>query len=332
MTIRPLAALAVAVTLAAPMAAAVEPATRCEADKNKVAGQYLACRHKTLAAAIKRGMVPDFARCAATFDRKWATVEARAGAACPTTGDGAAMRAMFDQTTTATAALLAGPGGDGLLFAGRRWRVKQSAVPVGPGPNRFSGRPEDVRVDADGLHLTITWRDGAWWSTEIVLDENLGYGTYVFHTDSRVDLLDANVIFGLFTWDDLAPPHYREIDFEFARWGNPDDPTNAQYVVQPWDGTGNLVRFRVDLDDADRKLTPVLVWSPGEVAMATYRGHLLPGGLEAHAPVFAWTNSGPNVPEPGLENVRLNLWLRWGLPPLDGQPEEVVVTNFLFRR
>jgi hypothetical protein len=322
--------LVAALALPASMARAVEPAVRCEAEKNRIAGQYLSCRHKAVAAALKRAANPDFSRCETTFARKWTAIEARTGAACPTIGDAAAMRAMFDQMTTASANLLAGPGGPGLLFAGRRWLVKQSTTPVGPGPNRFSGRPEDVRVDADGLHLTVSFRDGAWWSTEVILDENLGYGTYVFHTDSRVDLLDANIILGLFTWDDLAPPYYREIDFEFARWGNPDDPTNAQYVVQPWDGPGNLVRFRVDLAEQDRKLTSVLGWSPGQVAMATYHGHLLPEALASHAPIASWTNTGPNVPQPGLENVRMNLWLRWGLPPLDGQGTEVVITNFLF--
>lgn len=322
--------LLAALSLPAPLAAAVEPAIRCEAEKHRIAGQYLSCRHRTIAAALKRGDDPDFSRCGMKFERKWAAIEARAGAVCPTIGDAVAMREMFDQVTAASARLLAGPGGPGLLFAGRRWLVKQSATPVGPGPNRFSDRPEDVWIDADGLHLTVSLRNDVWWSTEVILDENLGYGTYVFHTDSRVDQLDANIVLGLFTWDDVAPPHYREIDFEFARWGNPDDPTNAQFVVQPWDGPGNLVRFRVDLTERDRALTSVLVWSPGQVKMSAYRGHLLPADLASHAPIFSWTNAGPNVPVPGLENVRMNLWLRWGFPPLDGQGEEVVITNFLF--
>lgn len=311
-------------------ALALSAAEQCQANKNKLAGQYIACRHKVVATALRRQDEPDFSRCVSMFERKWPAIEAGAGAACPTIGDMAAMRAMFDQLTTATASLLAGPDGDGLLFAGHRWSVKQSDVPVGPGPNRFSDRPEDVWVDDLGLHLTLRQRNGFWWSTEVILDDNLGYGTYVFHTNSRVDILDANVVLGLFTWDDAAPPHYREIDFEFARWGNAADPTNAQYVVQPYDAPDNLVRFRVDLSDDDRKLTHVLQWSPGLVELSTYHGHHLPGALPVFERIFAWSNDGPNVPVPGLENVRMNLWLMWGYPPSNGLPEEVVISNFLF--
>jgi hypothetical protein len=44
----------------------------------------------------------------------------------------------------------------------------------------------------------------------------------VFTIDSRVDLLDRNIVLGLFTWDTYAPQYnYREIDFEFSRWQNP---------------------------------------------------------------------------------------------------------------
>jgi hypothetical protein len=323
-------ALVVTVSLSDRAVNALDPAARCEADKNKIAGRYLACRHKAIATAIRSGGTADFSRCGSMYARKWQAAEARGGAACPTVGDQATMKALFDQSTTATAGFLEGPNGSGLLFAGYRWIVKQSDFPVGPGPNRFSNRPEDIWVDANGLHLTISQQGGVWWSTEVILDANLGYGTYVFHTDSRIDTLDANAVLGLFTWDDLAPPYYREIDFEFTRWGNPADFDNAQYVVQPFGTPGNLVRFRIDLSDQDTKVTHVLVWSPGQVEMSTYHGHHLPGALPPSQRIASWTNNGPQVPAPGAENVRMNLWLVNGSPPLNGQPEDVSITNFLF--
>ena len=324
-------ALLAAIALLTPAAShAIDAATRCEADKHRAVGRYLACRHNAIGKAIKRDRSPDFSRCLSTFERKMAAVERRRGAACPTVGDASSLAAMLAQVTGATAGLLEGPPGPGLLFAGYRWVVKQPDTPVGPGPNRFSDRPGDVWVDKDGLHLSISFHDGSWWSTEVILDENLGYGTYVFHTESRIDVLDANIVLGMFTWDDAAPPNYREIDFEYARWGNPSEPTNAQYVVQPYGTAGNLERFRVDLTPGDQKLTHVLVWSAGQVEMATYRGHHLADALPAFERIHAWINDGPDVPVPGAENVRMNLWLNFGSPPLDGLPEEVVVTNFLF--
>ena len=48
--------------------------------------------------------------------------------------------------------------GGGISFAGHSWSVKGSTEPIGPGPNLFSTRGENVWVDAAGqLHLrTLT--------------------------------------------------------------------------------------------------------------------------------------------------------------------------------
>ncbi|HEX2756758.1 MAG TPA: hypothetical protein VHM48_14910 [Candidatus Limnocylindrales bacterium] len=44
----------------------------------------------------------------------------------------------------------------------------------------------------------------------------------------------------------------------------------------------------------------------------------------------SWTYTGPDVPQPGGENARMNLWLFRGQPPSDGQGIEIVVTDFTF--
>ena len=73
-----------------------------------------------------------------------------------------------------------------LDFAGRRWGVKEAPLPVGPGGNYFSSSPSDVFVDAQGrLHLTVRFRDGVWWSSEVVLLEELQWGDYWFVTEKR---------------------------------------------------------------------------------------------------------------------------------------------------
>ena len=131
-----------------------------------------------------------------------------------------------------------------LEFAGRTWGVKDANVEVGPGGNRFSSDPSDVFVDAEGkLHLTIKKLGAHWWSTEVVLLDPLGYGTYAFQTESSQHDLDPNVTFGAFTWDSFGDDEtgadaHREIDFEDGRWGNPNDPMNAQMVIQPGTSQG----------------------------------------------------------------------------------------------
>jgi hypothetical protein len=115
-----------------------------------------------------------------------------------------------------------GPGPRFLSFAGRNWKVKMSDFPVGPGPNYFSDDAHDVWVDDKGLHLTISNHDGRWNCTEVILQESLGYGTYVFQLRGRVDLMDPNMVVGFFTWDNEVPElEYRELTIEFTRGGDP---------------------------------------------------------------------------------------------------------------
>ena len=70
---------------------------------------------------------------------------------------------------------------------------------------------------------------------QVILDHSLGYGTYLFSTVGPGEFLDPEVTFGLFLWDDNggAGIGYREVDFEYSRWGNAGDPTAAQFVLEP---------------------------------------------------------------------------------------------------
>ncbi|MEM8681035.1 MAG: hypothetical protein AAGF97_16950, partial [Planctomycetota bacterium] len=86
--------------------------------------------------------------------------------------------------------------GTQLDFGGRLWGAKGGPYFAGPGNNRFADDANSVWVDQDGLHLTVKNVGGQWRSTEVVLEETLGYGTYMFKTTSRQDILDANVTFG----------------------------------------------------------------------------------------------------------------------------------------
>jgi hypothetical protein len=202
-------------------------------------------------------------------------------------------------------------------FAGYTWQVKSSADVVGPGPNRFSDSAANVWVDSLGrLHLKLTRSKGRWYCAEVVNSQSLGRGRYTFELDSRVDALDPNAVLGLFTWSDDPAYANREMDIEFSRWGNAADPTNGQYVVQPYDGSGNLERIT---QRAEPSSTLSFDWQPDAVTFAA----------SAAAP-SAWTYSGANVPQPGSEHVRMNLWLYRGTPPANGKTVEVVVKRFSF--
>jgi hypothetical protein len=220
-----------------------------------------------------------------------------------------------------TLALAAGKPGypDKVVWNGVTWQVKTSRSAVGPGPNLFD--KANVWVDTSGnLHLRIARNTaGAWSCAEIIGPTTFGYGTYAFSVASPVSGLDPNVVLGLFTWSDKAPYAHREIDIEFARWGNAADPTNAQYVVQPYDKPGHLVRFT---QPAAPSSLHRFTWRSAQVSWDSYDAN---GGL-----ISSYTYSGADVPKSGDERVHLNLWLFNGAAPVNGLPVEVVLSSFAF--
>lgn len=210
--------------------------------------------------------------------------------------------------------------GTKISFSGRSWTVKSSTGLVGPGPNVFSSSPENVWVDSAGqLHMRITYRNGQWLSAEVILDQSLGYGTYDFSIASAVGSLDPNVVLGLFTWNDNPAYNHREIDVEFARWGNPANSTNAQYVVQPHTRTGNIKRF-----------TQPALTAPSSHSFAWMPKSVLFSSSTANSSIASWKYTGSSIPKPGGENARINLWLDGGRAPQNGAEVEVVLSKFNF--
>lgn len=227
-----------------------------------------------------------------------------------------------------------------ISFAGRTWAVKDAPSPVGPGSNTFSDQPSDVWVDEAGLHLTIHYRDNRWWSSEVVLLDSLGYGTYTFQTESGTANLDVNATLGLFTWDAYGDDeasggsHNREIDIEDSRWGAPSDP-NSQYVVQPWNVAGNRQRFNLPTSPSFPTLTRSFTWKPSSVHFLTLGGAESPHNYPPSSVIQDWTYlhqaTGPHyVPRRGRERIHLNLWLNGQSAPSNGQPVEVVISSFSF--
>jgi hypothetical protein len=232
-------------------------------------------------------------------------------------------------------------------FAGRTWSVRDSPLPSGPEANRFSSLDPDVWVDSAGLHLTLKLRDGQWWGSEVtLLGPHLGYGTYSYQINSRTDILDVNVVFGGgFTWDDYgdeeAPDgsHNREIDIgEDSRWGQPGIP-NTQNVKHPYKfGPANEHRFYLPDLSGDARLTRILIWKPESLRFITVRGHYsamdFPASAVAHEYTYTHDPAAARyVTVPGRERIHFNLWLNnLAKPPgpTNGQPVEVVITNFGF--
>ena len=212
-------------------------------------------------------------------------------------------------------------------FAGYNWWVKSSTSVVGPGPNYFSDSTNNVWLDASNrLHLRLTNRSNQWQCAEVVTRRSFGHGQYRFQLDSRVDNLDPNIVLGMFTWSDDPAYDHREIDVECSRWGWSGDPTDAQFVVQPYDLANHLVRYTVPTNAASS--AHAWSWETNRVTFQAQRGTF---GLQPAASniISAWTYTN-TVPPAGDENVRINLWLSQGSTPTDASEEEVILRSFRF--
>ena len=216
-----------------------------------------------------------------------------------------------------------------ISFSGYDWWVKSSPGLVGPGPNYFSDRTNNVWVDAQGrLHLRITNRSNLWQCAEVVTKRTFGYGSYRFELDSPVNDINPSVVLGLFTWSDDPAYTHREIDIECGRWADTNDINNAQYVVQPWDWPGHLVRYAVPA--ALTNSTHLFVWETNRVSYQCQRGSYSPTPETTNV-ISTWVfNNAGDVPQTGDENVRLNLWLVNGTAPTDNREVEFVIKSFNF--
>jgi hypothetical protein len=205
-----------------------------------------------------------------------------------------------------------------LQFAGYEWRVRDAPSERGGWSNRYD--PENAWLDERGaLHLRIAADADGWTCAEVILTRSLGYGTYSFVVED-VSRLPPPVVLGLFTWDDVAgEQRFRELDFEFSRWGDAAN-ANAQYVVQPYYVPANVSRFEAP----SGVLTHTLRWEVGRATFRTVEG----AGAATSPRVVAEHAFTSGVPLPGNETIRMNLYVFGHPPPTLPLPTEVVVRSF----
>ncbi|MCX6879388.1 MAG: hypothetical protein NTW21_37140 [Verrucomicrobia bacterium] len=214
-----------------------------------------------------------------------------------------------------------------ISFSGYEFHVKLSpCLTIGPGPCYYGDGTDQVWLDASNrLHLRISYSNSRWRSAEVISMRRFGYGRYVIYLDTPIDALDANAVWGCFTYGDMPCNTWREIDFlEATRWGNPNDSNNCQFVVQPWNVAGHRERFRVPPTVA--KTTHVCVWDTDRVTFQTFAGH----STNDADLIREWTCTNA-IPVPGDDTLRMNLYLADNKPPFNGQPVEVVISRFEWR-
>jgi hypothetical protein len=211
-------------------------------------------------------------------------------------------------------------------FSGEKWLVKNSTEPVGPGPNFFSSGPENVWVDSAGaLHLAVRFRNGRWQCAEITSARRFFYGKYTFKVSSPLNQLDPSAVLGLFSWNPISIKHNREVDIEISRQGDPAS-INAQYVVQPYHLPDHQHFF--EITGNSQFTTHEFIWKRNIIEFKSYYGHDQP--VSDDQMIAGWSYNQYPPKYPGRIQVRINLWLFNGIPPLNGRDFEIVMEEFQF--
>ena len=232
--------------------------------------------------------------------------------------------------------------------------VKEAAQQVcGPGSNRFVR--DTVSLDSDD-RLTLQFRydaaTGDWVGSEVRVllpsdADYYSYGTYEFSVESvRVvdtndeavvseNELPASLVLGLFTWDatdDFASHENwnHEVDIEFALWDDPDNPHDAQFLVQPA-GDPQLFRFATAGGPAGHRYR--FTWNPGSVEWSTDAGG---GQSHSYSTQEAVVEGRPDYVQclPANMEVRMNLWNLHGVNAPTGlttdRRVEVIIDDFSY--
>ena len=204
-----------------------------------------------------------------------------------------------------------------LFFSGYEWRIRDAPSDRGGG-NDYN--PSNAWTDSNGaLHLRIAKVAGKWTCAEVTLTRNFGYGTYSFVVRDTSHL-DPAAVFTMFTWDYAgSDPNNREMDIEVSHWGDPTTK-NAQYVVKPFYIPENASRFTVP----SGALTHSFRWEPGRVSFRTDRG----SESGSKAPPIAEHVFTSGVPSPGVESVRMNLYIFHLVKEPLQKENEVVIEKF----
>lgn len=256
-------------------------------------------------------------------------------------------------------------------FAGYRWwtNYQFTGAPNYFWNNGSGWSPRNVFVDGEGLHLMVKKDDLGdgmkWRSSEVVLVyegtgtklANIDYGTYLVSARIKSAAsfadLDRNVAFGLFTYEKdktgSASNPARELDLaEISKWGAPPNSNvidkrlligNAQFTIQDWQPADNIHRYTIP---SVKEVTLVMKWTgPNQpVTFQQFNGIYNLDNLPQNA-ANSWTTSESQnkyIPADGCQRFHMNLWMgNYGEGdthpgPSNGQDQEVVITNFQYKR
>ena len=188
-------------------------------------------------------------------------------------------------------------------------------------------------MDAHGfLHLLITADPSApngFACAELWTTDNLGFGTYQWQIESRIDAYDPWVVLGLFPYGAplLGPDGSNEIDIEYSLWGA-SHGHDGGFTIYPDSGTKVGHRgFTFNL--AGTYTTSRFTWDAKGIEFWLLGG-FQPVGTVSNV-ISTWNylpeNPAVDIPQRPMP-LHINLWLDKGHAPVNHQPVEVIIHTF----
>jgi len=217
------------------------------------------------------------------------------------------------------------PGQSQLIFSGYTFNVRSGGG--GPGPNNWS--TQNAWVDANGyLHLKISYSNGQWNAVEVYTNQSFGFGSYQFKVIGHPEVMDQNVVLGLFpyTTPAIGPDGTNEIDIEFATWGGAQTE-HGNWTVWPANTSGVNTSHQFDMSANTGMSTHRFSWSSQQIYFQALTG-LTDNNTGQYANwTFAPSDNVNLIPQNAIP-LHMNLWLFQGQPPRDGAEEELVIAEF----
>jgi hypothetical protein len=227
-----------------------------------------------------------------------------------------------------------------LTFAGRVWKVMAGTEMLAEGVmDNFSEK--NAWVDSEGtLHYAIRQEEGQWKCAVLMLDDSLGYGTYVFEYHGRMDLLDEQAVNEIQIFSGMScesesyyPPVFTMNDWDRDAIDNVKMLSYNTYIEDQFDDSDDDYSqpFILNLTDEESDFTTYVTWTKGKVTARTYLGACTENGPPPPTALFhKWSYCGPGVQKPAGQKVHLGLWLKGNNPPANGKEVEVQMTDFRF--
>lgn len=213
-------------------------------------------------------------------------------------------------------------------FAGLAWSVTEGlAYPGYPGPNLFA--TNSAYIDTNGwLHLRLTPVGSKWYCAQVSSIDTFGYGEYTWKLPGRVDLLNSNLVLGLFTYEPTKNGVWNEMDFEITRAFDGMAESNLQFAIQPaYLVAGNSLRTPMNL--SSNGTTHRFLWEPGETRFVSYRG-LGDTPASTNEILAQWIYAGTNQPVHSNEVAFMNLYLWITNAPAVTQELDLAISDFTF--